>query len=346
MRAPSFWWRRRVGIAGIALAPLASAYGSLTARRMRTKPSYWAPVPVICVGNYTSGGDGKTPTAIALGRLAQEMGLTPGFLTRGHGGSQRGPVEVGASGSNPREIGDESALLAKLGPTIVARNRPDGARRLVGLGVDLIIMDDGFQNPALGKDLNIAVVDAEAGLGNQRPMPAGPLRATLRTQLALTDIIVLIGDGASHSAIVRLAARASKKLLHAELVPLERDAWRSGRILAFSGIGRATKFFASLERCGAQFVGRIAFDDHHFYSEADAKALLRHADAGTDIRLVTTEKDYARLAGAGGAAAELHERVEVFAIQLGFDPHSEMRRILASAIEAARVGRGRRQSVV
>ncbi|MHA1559164.1 MAG: tetraacyldisaccharide 4'-kinase [Alphaproteobacteria bacterium] len=346
MKAPSFWWHQRVGVAAIALAPPAWIYGSLIARQMTRNPSYWASVPVICVGNYTSGGDGKTPTAIALGRLVREMGLTPGFLTRGHGGSQRGPVEVEDGKSDPRQIGDEPALLAEFGPTVVARNRPNGARLLVGLGVDLIIMDDGLQNPGLGKDLSIAVIDAEAGLGNRRSMPAGPLRASLRTQLAATDIIVLIGEGPSQSGMVRLAARAGKKLLRAALAPVELDGWRNGRILAFAGIGRAEKFFASLERCGAQFAGQIAFDDHHFYSKADAKALLRHADVGSDIRLVTTEKDYARLASAEGTVAELRERAEIFAIQLRFDPPSEMRRMLGSAIEAARTGGGRRRSAI
>lgn len=346
MRAPSFWWHRRSGVTAIALGPLGWVFGALTARRMSRKPSYWAPVPVICVGNYTSGGDGKTPTAIALGRLAQEMGLTPGFLTRGYGGSLRGPVKVDRNESDPGEIGDEPMLLAGFGPTIVARNRPDGARRLVSLGVDLIIMDDGFQNPGLGKDLNLVVIDAGAGLGNWRSIPAGPLRAKLRTQLGLTDIIVLIGSGASHSEIVRLAARTGRKLLHAELVPTKPDAWQNGRILAFSGIGRTEKFFASLERSGARFAGRITFDDHHFYSESDAIALLRHADAANDIRLVTTEKDYARLSGAEGAVAELRKRAEIYTVELRFDPESEVRRIVGSALEAARIGGGRRPSAI
>ena len=344
MRAPQFWWHRRRSLAAIGLTAPAWMWGGFAARRMQRRPAYWPPIPVICVGNFTIGGDGKTPTAIEFGRIVVEMGLTPGFLTRGYGGSDSGPTLVKSGISDPRFVGDEPLLLAEIGPTIVARDRPSGARHLTDAGVDVIIMDDGFQTPSLGRDLNIAVIDSAVGLGNKMPVPAGPLRASLRSQLAMTDVIVLVGDGVEQARMVRLASRAGKRLLQAETSSLEPDKWTHGKILAYAGIGRADKFFSALERCGGTFVGRSDFDDHHYYTEADAKALLRHADAGADIRLVTTEKDYARLAGADGAVAELRERSEVFAVRLRFDSASEVRRLITTTVEAVRIGRSKRRS--
>ncbi len=313
---------------------------------MQRKPIYWSPLPVICIGNFTVGGTGKTPTAIEIGRIASKAGLKPGFLTRGYGGSDRGPTFVDAGDSDPRSVGDESRLLAEIGPTIVSRNRPIGARRLADLGVDLIIMDDGFQNPSLGKDLNLSVVHGGTGLGNRMPIPAGPLRASLRAQLAMTDLVVLIGDGDEQARTVRLASRSGKRLARASIAPLEPDKWRDGKILAYAGIGHAERFFSALERCGAHFVGRSDFDDHHFYTEADARTLLQRAESGEGIRLVTTEKDYARLAGAEGRVAELRDRSEVFAVRLHFESEGEIRRLILGTVEAVKAGRSkRRQSV-
>lgn len=341
MMAPRFWWRRR-GPAALALAPAAWLYGRRVAARMRRKPEYWPPVPVICVGNYTAGGDGKTPMAIALGKLAIELGLKPGFLTRGYGGAEPGPVLLGSGADDPRRIGDEPRLLAAIGPTVVSGNRPRGARLLVSEGVDIIIMDDGFQNPSLGKDLTLVVTDAGVGLGNRLAMPAGPLRASLRAQLALTDAIIAIGDGPAQTSLVRLAAKAGKQLLHARLEPIRPGEWNRGTILAYAGIGRPEKFFTALEEAGAHFAGRKPFPDHHFYTPLEAESLLGHANAG-DIRLVTTEKDHARLAGADGLVGELRERSEVFAVELQFENPETVRRLITSAVDAVRMGRSKRR---
>lgn len=330
----------------MGLTPPARIYGAIAARRMQRRPAYWSPLPVICIGNFTVGGAGKTPTAIELGRIAREMGFNPGFLTRGYGGSDRGPTHVDPRESNPRSVGDEPRLLAEIGPTIVSRNRPLGAGLLADIGADLIIMDDGFQNASLGKDLNVAVVDGGTGLGNRLPVPAGPMRATLRVQLALTDLIVLIGDGAEQASTVRLASRSGKRLARAEIAPLQPNGWSEGKILAYAGIGHADRFFRALEQCGAHFVGRSDYDDHHFYTEADARTLLQRAESGEGIRLVTTEKDYARLAGAEGPLGELRDRSEVFAVQLRFESESEIRRVLLATIEAVKAGRSKRRASV
>ncbi len=340
MRPPHFWARR--GPVALALAPAGWLYGQSVARRMRRKPEYWPAIPVVCIGNYTAGGEGKTPAAIAIGQIAIELGLKPGFLTRGYGGAEPGPLLVGGQ-DDPRRVGDEPRLLAEIGPTVVSADRPRGARILEEAGVDLIIMDDGFQNPSLGKDLTLVVTDAAVGLGNRMAMPAGPLRAALPGQLALTDAIVIVGEGAAPKGLIRLAAKAGKQIMQARLAPITPDAWRGGNFLAFAGIGRPEKFFAALEEAGAHFAGRTSFPDHHFYTEAEAEALLAHANAGA-IRLVTTEKDHARLAGAEGRAGELRERSEIFAVELQFESADAVRRLIAATVEAVRTGRSKRRS--
>ena len=343
MNPPSFWWRR-LGPTALALRPAASIWGAAVARRMVRSPDYWAPVPVICVGNFTAGGEGKTPTAIAIGGLVRDLGLKPGFLTRGYGGDQEGPIVVTGEHRHPRRVGDEPCLLADLGPTVVSGNRPQGARLLIEQDIDLIIMDDGFQNPHLGKDLSVIAADSAIGFGNGLVMPAGPLRAPLKTQLRLADAIVLIGRGAAQARMVRVAAKGGRQVLRADLMPVSPDRWREGKLFAFAGIGRPEKFFDSLEQQGAQFVGRNAYPDHHFFTEEEARSLLGHANAG-DIRLVTTEKDHARLGGAEGVLAELRERTEVFSVRLEFEMPDAVRRLIVNAVEAVRSRGERRASV-
>lgn len=342
MRAPQYWRRR--GLTAIALLPLSWVWSARVGRRMRRRPSHWASVPVICIGNYTSGGEGKTPTAIAIARLLQGQGLTPGFLTRGYGGTESGPLAVNDKTADPARIGDEPCLLAAVAPTVVSVNRPRGAELLVKQGVDVIIMDDGFQNPYLGKDLTLIVADGTTGFGNRWVMPAGPLRAPLRTQLALTDALVVVGEGAAQREIARVAAQSGKALFRARLVPDEPDKWRGTQVLAYAGIGRPEKFFDDLDRLGAHFVGRYPYPDHHRYTEADARALLAHADAGP-IRLVTTEKDHIRLSGTTGLLAELRRRSEVFAVRMEFDPPVAVERLIMKTVAAVRGGTGRKRSI-
>ena len=277
-----------------------------------------ASVPVVCVGNFVVGGAGKTPTAMALARIARSGGLRPGFLTRGYGGEESGPVIVDPARHGPERVGDEALLLAAVAPTAVAHDRPLGAALLAASGVDFIIMDDGFQNPSLAKDFCFVVVDAESGIGNGMVIPAGPLRAPLKPQLRYADALVVIGDGQTADPIIRAAARAGRAILRARLKPTRVKEWRKAPILAFAGISRPQKFFASLAAIQAPVAKTVSFPDHHRYTEAEAERLMAHADAA-GLRLVTTEKDMARLAGAGGAAGRLRERSEAFAVTLEFE---------------------------
>lgn len=334
---PDFWWRPRPTAGALALWPASRFWGAVTSRRMRRAPDYWAPVPVLCVGNFTAGGEGKTPTAIALGRLAGEEGFRPGFLSRGHGGRERGPLLVEPERHRAVDVGDEPLLLARIGDTVVSRDRPAGARLLAERGADLIIMDDGFQNPHLGKDVALVALDATTGLGNRMVHPAGPLRAPLMVQLERTDALVAIGDGAPE-ALVQLAARAGAELLRARLVPDRAVDWEGRPVLAFAGIGRPDKFFAALEAAGAGIARRIAYADHHLYTEAEAKSLIHQAES-EDLRLVTTEKDMARLQGTAGALAELLRKSQALTVWLTFERPDLVRAIIRAAVAHVHAGR-------
>jgi tetraacyldisaccharide 4'-kinase len=302
----------------MALAPLAWLWGASSARRMAQAPAFKAPVPVVCVGNFVVGGAGKTPTAIALARIAKARGFTPGFLASGYGGRASRERLVDLAADKADMVGDESLLLAAVAPTAIGRDRAASAKRLIATGIDLIIMDDGFQNPRLAKDLSFAVVDSDVGLGNGRVIPAGPLRAPLQPQLGRADALIVVGEGTAADRLVRSAARAGRVILRARLTPTGSKDWRSAPILAFAGIGRPEKFYASLAAIGAPIGKTMSFADHYRYREADAERLIAHADAAA-LRLVTTEKDMARLAGETGALARLRERAEAFPVVLEFD---------------------------
>ncbi|MBN8999308.1 MAG: tetraacyldisaccharide 4'-kinase [Rhizobiales bacterium] len=299
------------------LYPLSLPYGAIAGARMRRPPTATAAVPVICIGNYVVGGAGKTPTALAIARIAHRLGRRPGFLTRGYGGRAKGPLLVDPARHGAAETGDEALLLAELGPVVVAADRPQGLPLLAGAGVDLIIMDDGFQNPSLAKDLRIVVADGAAGIGNGLVLPAGPLRAPLAGQLVRTDLLVVVGPGVAGDALVRHAARAGRPVMRARLLPRAHHDWGERPYLAYAGIGRPEKFFNTLDHAGAPIGEVRAFPDHHVYSEDDARKLIGRAER-EGFRLITTTKDYARLSSAGGVAAELRARSEVLEVRMIF----------------------------
>ena len=297
MREPRFWWRK-AGIEAALLAPLAAVYGAVSAQRLRRSGAN-AGIPVICVGNLTVGGAGKTPAALTVARLLINAGQRVFFLSRGYGGRLQGPVRVDPVRHRAADVGDEPLLLARVAPTIVAGDRVAGAQMARAAGASTVVMDDGFQNPSLRKNFSIVVLDGRRGVGNCRVIPAGPLRAPLRAQLKRADAVLLIGpeSPASAAAIARAAARGLP-IFHGWLEP-EADAVAalSGhRVLAFAGIGDPEKFFATLADAGILAPVNRHFPDHHPYSRAEAEALLAGA-AADDLVLVTTEKDLARIAG-------------------------------------------------
>ena len=290
MRAPEFWHRRESVLAAV-LAPLGELYG--TAGRLRARFTHPARLarPVVCVGNLTAGGAGKTPVALALAKAFRRHGTAPHFLTRGYGGSMAGPLRVDPARHGFREVGDEALLLAAEAPCWVARDRAAGGRLAVEAGADLVIMDDGLQNPSLAKDLSLLVIDGGYGLGNGRVMPAGPLREPLADALLRVGAVVLVGADAGGVAS-RLEPHLP--LLKAELVPDARARELAGKkVLAFAGIGRPAKFFATLEALGCRVASARSFADHHAYSPDDIMRLVEAASAA-GAELVTTEKDLVR----------------------------------------------------
>lgn len=332
MKAPAFWWRAERGAVALALWPFAGLYGVVAQSRMERPPRYRAPVPVICIGNFVVGGAGKTPTAIALAEMAKARGLRPGFVAAGYGGNAEGALLVEPAASTARLTGDEALLLAAVAPTVIGRDRAAAARRLIREPVDLLIMDDGFQSPNIAKDLSLVVVDGGAGIGNGMVLPAGPLRAPLAPQLRRADAVVIVGEGGE--AVIRAAARAGRPVLRAELNAIRPDEWRGVPVLAFAGIGRPSKFFASLAAAGAILAETAEFPDHHPYDEAEALDLMARAAAG-GLRLVTTAKDIARLTGASGAAADLRERATAFAVTLVFENPAAVGALLDEAVRKA-----------
>src|SRR6478672_1390966 len=217
MREPSFWWGE-AGLASSLLAPLAMVYGAVAGLRLGA-PGRRAGVPVVCAGNLTVGGGGKTPTALAVARLLAHAGERPIFLSRGYGGRLAGPLRVDPARHRALDVGDEPLLLARVAPTVVARDRIEGARMAVAAGASVIVMDDGFQNPSLAKDLSLLVVDARRGVGNGRIIPAGPLRAPARGQLARAHALVVIGTSAGAEGVIADARADGLPVLHARLRP-------------------------------------------------------------------------------------------------------------------------------
>lgn len=333
--APRFWWLQRLSVPALLLAPVAGLYGYVAGRRMRKAPKAVAPVPVICIGNYVVGGAGKTPTALAVARIARGMGLSPGFLTRGYGGKAPTPLLVDPAQHGAASVGDEALLLAAAGPVVVSPDRPAGLPLLDQQGVDLIIMDDGFQNPSLRKDLTLVVVDGAAAIGNGRVIPSGPLRAPLRTQIVRSDAVIVVGPGEPGDRMVRRVARAGRIVLRGALAPATRRDWGDRPFLAFAGIGRPEKFFNTLDRAGVPLADVKGFPDHHHYSEDDARKLLARADQD-GLGLITTSKDHARLARLDGERAKLRERVVVFDVAMTFDNEARIAALIAETVRKVR----------
>jgi tetraacyldisaccharide 4'-kinase len=331
LEAP-FWWYRNRGAFAAALAPLGRLYGSVAEARFARVEPYRSRLPVICIGNFTAGGGGKTPTAIALAVLLEGLGAKPAFLTRGYGGASKGPVLV-ETGQGAEEVGDEPLLLAEAAPTFVSADRPAGAKAIEATAGDVIVMDDGFQNPSLAKDLSLVVVDAAAGLGNGLIMPAGPLRAPLEAQIRRAHGLVVIGDGSKAAPLIKAFEAQSKPVLKARMVPRQDKRWLGVLpVIGFAGIARPEKFFATLRSNGARLIDTRSFPDHHRYTMRDARLLLE-AGKSQNAMLVTTEKDFVRLADDDDSAlGELRHRCRPFSVAVEFDDDDAVKALLASRL--------------
>jgi len=334
MREPAFWhapksWKSHL------LRPLGALYGAIAAQRLRRK-GFDAGIPVFCVGNYHVGGAGKTPTVLALAKILRELGETPVVLSRGYGGRLRGPVMVDPGRHSAADVGDEPLMVASRVPVAVSRERIDGVALAKSRRASVILMDDGFQNPSIAKDASLIVIDSGRGLGNGLVFPAGPLRAPLSPQLARTDALVVVGEGAASGPVAAEIAARDGLVLSAHLVPdaasLER--LKGKRVFAFAGIGDPQRFFRTLRAAGIEVVRERVFADHHPFSEGEIESLV--ADGRRDqLTLVTTEKDFARLRGVGEVPGFLRDIVP-FVVTLEFADEGRLRKFLSDRLFRAR----------
>lgn len=330
MRAPDFWSRRRPSLLALSLARLGALYGAFTAWRM-AQPGLRVEIPVICIGNFVVGGAGKTPAAIAIAGLLQGMGERVAFLSRGYrGAGGAGAIAVDPDVHRAETVGDEPLLLARIAPCFVARDRRLAARAAIAAGASVLVLDDGLQSPALAKDLSLAVVDGGAGFGNGLCAPAGPLRAAPARQLPHVSAVVFV-DGVSDASLPAHRAVAGKPILNARLEPdpVVAANLRNQNVLAFAGIGRPGKFFATLEALGAHVIVARSYADHHAYSPTQLEALLTEA-ARHGLTPVTTQKDFVRLPGAFAA------KVAALPVALRFDDEREVIALLAEALARRR----------
>ena len=327
-RAPGFWGAP-AGFVARALAPAAALYGAAASARL-ARPAPRADLPTIAIGGPTLGGDGKTPTAMALAAILLARGERPAILSRGHGraGGRTAPFAVDPHRHRARDVGDEALLLAGIAPTIIGVDRAAGARLARSLGASLVLLDDGLHSRRLDPDLALLVVDACFGAGNGFCPPAGPLRAPLAAQLARADAVVLIGGESA------FWGACEKPVLRARLEPDPQAAERLGgaRVFAFAGIGRPSKFAATLTEIGADLAGARWFPDHHAYSASDLAALAREADR-LGAALVTTAKDAARIGRDNAFLA----RVSVIPVSLAFELPGAIDTLLTEFLKRARL---------
>ena len=293
MRAPEFW-KKDDRTLSRALMPLAWCY-SLGGRLRRSivRPVK-AAVPLLCIGNFVAGGAGKTPVVLSLGKYLIGHGRKVHFLSRGYGGRVAGPFRIDLDAHSAAEVGDEALLLAAVAPTWISRNRPDGVR-VAGEGADVIIMDDGFQNPTVEKDISLLVIDGRYGFGNGRVIPAGPLRETIAQAAGRANALVLIGPDKAHAMSHPALWKTPLPILKASVkTGPEAEELMDKPVVAFAGIGNPEKFFLTLRDLGCKVKAAHPYADHHLYSEVEIKRLKEEAD-NAEAQLVTTEKDAMRL---------------------------------------------------
>jgi len=335
--APPFWWKNHAWQAYL-LSPASYVYGRIAFRRLQQEHSYAAKVPVICVGNFIAGGGGKTPTVLMLAKYAKKKGHKPGVLSRGFGGGITTPTVVNLERHNAHDVGDEALLHAENHITVVSVDRVLGAKLLEEQGCNLIIMDDGFQNPSLYKDYSLVVVDAKRGLGNGFTIPAGPMRMPLKFQLMNADAVMITGKGENGQSVIRQAARAGKPIFTTQLNVLGKSKFKKMRVFAFAGIADSAKFFDTLSGIDVDVVETAEFGDHHVYTREDCETILDKAQKG-ELTIVTTSKDHARLKDMGDAPQRLANESLPVPVELSPIEPDMPERVLTKAIASAQARR-------
>lgn len=323
MKAPQFWNQKDSKLAKI-LNPIGFFYGWSVARRFKKAHPYQANIPVICVGNLSAGGTGKTPVCLALGSMLKEMNIPFYFLNHGYKSKQQG-ILVNPKRMTALETGDEAQLLAELAPTIVDKHRARGAQLAQKRGAKALIMDDGFQDPALIKSLSFLVVDGRTGFGNGRLIPAGPLREPIAKGLARADAVIIAGTDDSNTSELIKELAPDIPVFHGHFEPdAETISTLQGKeVLAFAGIGNPNKFFNMLTGFGIPVAKAVPFPDHYFYTRFDVEQLL--AEAG-DKPIITTTKDYVKI------PQDMRSRIIVMRGQFIFDEQQEVESLLKGTV--------------
>ncbi|MSO75835.1 MAG: tetraacyldisaccharide 4'-kinase [Alphaproteobacteria bacterium] len=330
MRAPEFWTSGR-GPGPVLLAPAARLVAAFGRERRRLARPWRAPVPVVCVGNVVVGGAGKTPIALAIVAALRLAGINAHCLTRGYGGQERGPVAVDLARHDAAGVGDEALLLARAGPTWVARDRRRAAEAATAAGAEILLLDDGLQNLALVHDLALFVIDGGYGFGNGLVLPAGPLREPVEAALERCHAVVLVGRD---TCGVQPAIGRRRPLFRARLEAGPEAARLAGeRVFAFAGIGRPEKFFATVEEVGAVMVGAKTFPDHHPYAPEEIMAICEAADRANALPL-TTAKDHVRLPASARAM------IRVLDVHIAWDDPSTLDRLLQPLVRRVMDRRG------
>ncbi|MEE3000918.1 MAG: tetraacyldisaccharide 4'-kinase [Pseudomonadota bacterium] len=300
MRTPKFWYNQKNTIQSFILKPVSWIYGLARELIINHSKTWEAPIPIICVGNLVTGGQGKTPTALSICNALKHNNKIVHFISRGYRGANRGPLLVNPKSNTANEVGDEPLLLSEFAPTWVSANREAGIKRAYAMGAEIIVMDDGFQNPSVKKDLSIIVIDGEVGFGNGNLIPAGPLREEIANGLLRANFVVIIGKDifSLKDTLTSLVSQTSPmpiKIYKAELKPnTNASLLNNEKVFAFTGIGRPEKFFNTLVDIGCNIIGKRDFADHHKYTEKEISNLLKIAKK-ENAKLVTTSKDYVRL---------------------------------------------------
>lgn len=324
MKAPSFWQTKN--IISTLLLPCAAIYYYVSKANYKIIKPTTLPIPVICVGNLTVGGAGKTPVALHIGDLLNKKNIEAFFISRGYGGTQKLPLRVNPQIHSALQVGDEPLLLAQVLPTIVGRNKVNAAKFAMEQGAELIVMDDGFQNPALTKDLSLIVVDRRLSFGNERLLPAGPLREKVRSGIKRAGAIVIINPAnfmpTSLPGIPFLLARSQAKP--------SMLALKGKKIIAFCGIAIPHKFYYMLKNAGAEIVDKISFPDHYHYKQKDLLNLKEKAKEHSAI-LVTTSKDAARM---DKDFKEEIKDIHVAEMELVFENQDKLEALIGEAIRA------------
>jgi tetraacyldisaccharide 4'-kinase len=318
MQAPRFW--NQNNLVAKLLAPVGKIYGKIVQKRLQQEPEYISRLPVICVGNVTMGGSGKTPVVDSFAELLKTKFKSPAILMRGYGGSEKNPLWVHPT-TPVAQCGDEALLHVRVAPTMVARNRAAGAAEIEkDPDITHIIMDDGLQNPSLQKTKSVVVVDGKNPFGNNKIFPAGPLRETIDQAIRRIDALVILGDDAMHLAT---QYQFVCPVFKAKLQPVNADEFKEKAVFAFAGIGNPQKFFDSLKQCDAVIAKKIIFPDHYPYRGPEIENLLAQANA-VGAKLVTTRKDWVRL------PESLQQQIQVLDITLVWDAPDALKSFLTS----------------